>query len=289
MPSSSALRSPTRFRTSRGWPNERSARVRAGPSSEDSTAIACWSCRTACAPLILSSQSGDHGVSIDPAGLARLEVVKGPATLLYGSNAVGGVVNAITPQDAFRSSPFAGTLGGVSFDTGSANEQAGFAGNVQHGRGLWMVHGSFTGRRTGDYDAPEVTIPNSATRLFTGEGGVGWTGARAYFGVSGGGENNRYGIPFAALLEGEEDAQIDVEVKRANVRFDGGMRNLAGGFADGFRVTAVYVDYQHDELEIADEIRVAGHAVQQRRSSHSEAKSSSAPAGAGTDGSASSF
>ena len=34
----------------------------------------------------LSSQSGDHGVSIDPAGLARIEVVKGPATLLYGSS-----------------------------------------------------------------------------------------------------------------------------------------------------------------------------------------------------------
>jgi iron complex outermembrane receptor protein len=199
----------------------------------------------------LSSQSGDHGVSIDPAGLARLEVVKGPATLLYGSNALGGVVNAITPQDAFRSSPFTGTLGGVSFDTGSANEQAGFAGNVQHGRGSWLVHGNFTGRRTGDYDAPDETIPNSATRLFTGEGGAGWVGGRGFLGVSGGVERNRYGIPFAGLLEGEEDAQIDLEVKRQNVRFDAGIRNLSG-FADAFRVTASYLDYQHDELEIED-------------------------------------
>ena len=62
----------------------------------------------------LSSQSGDHGVSIDPASLERLEVVKGPATLLYGSNAIGGVVNAISPQDAFRASPFTGVLGGFS-------------------------------------------------------------------------------------------------------------------------------------------------------------------------------
>ncbi|HYN08336.1 MAG TPA: TonB-dependent receptor [Vicinamibacterales bacterium] len=201
----------------------------------------------------LSSQSGDHGVSIDPAGLARLEVVKGPATLLYGSNALGGVVNAITPQDAFRSSPFTGTLGGVSFDAGSANEQTGFAGNVQHGRGALLVHGSFTGRRTGDYDAPDETIPNSATRLFTGEGGVGWTGGRGYFGVSAGVERNRYGIPFAGLLfEGEEEAQVDLEVKRQNVRFDTGIRNLGGAFADAFRVTASYLDYQHDELEIED-------------------------------------
>ena len=83
----------------------------------------------------LSSQSGDHGVSIDPAGLTRIEVVKGPATLLYGSNAIGGVVNAITPQDIFRSTPFSGTLGGVSLDGGSANAQTGVAANVQHGTG----------------------------------------------------------------------------------------------------------------------------------------------------------
>ena len=35
-------------------------------------------------------QSGDHGVTIDPNGLERIEVVRGPVTLLYGSNAVGG-------------------------------------------------------------------------------------------------------------------------------------------------------------------------------------------------------
>jgi iron complex outermembrane receptor protein len=206
----------------------------------------------------LSSQSGDHGVSIDPAGLSRLEVVKGPATLLYGSNAIGGVVNAISPQDAFRSSPFRGTLGGISFDAGSANEQAGFGGNVQHGRGSWLVYGNFTGRRTGDYDAPDETIPNSATRLFTGEGGAGWTGNRAYFGVSAGIERNRYGIPFAGLLEGEEDAEIDLEVKRQNIRFDTGLRNLAGAFADAFRVTVSYLDYQHDELEIEDAVETLG-------------------------------
>ena len=48
----------------------------------------------------LSSQSGDHGVTIDPNGLERVEVVSGPATLLYSSNAVGGLVNAITPHES---------------------------------------------------------------------------------------------------------------------------------------------------------------------------------------------
>ena len=43
----------------------------------------------------LASQSGDHGEPIDALSLERLEVVKGPATLLYGSNAVGGVVKVV--------------------------------------------------------------------------------------------------------------------------------------------------------------------------------------------------
>ena len=200
----------------------------------------------------LSSQSGDHGVSIDPAGLTRIDVVKGPATLLYGSNAIGGVVNAITPQNVFRSSPFAGTLGGLTLDAGSVNGQGGFSGNVQHGTGPWLVYATGTGRRSGDYDVLDFTIPNSGTRLGTGEGGFGWTGSRAYFGASFGAERNRYGIPFAGVFEGDENAEIDLRVKRHNIRFDAGARNLGRTFADAIRVTGSFLDYEHDELEVED-------------------------------------
>src|SRR5688500_13944753 len=43
----------------------------------------------------VGSQSGDHGETVDPLSAERIEVVKGPGTLLYGSNALGGVVNVI--------------------------------------------------------------------------------------------------------------------------------------------------------------------------------------------------
>ena len=46
----------------------------------------------------LSSQSGDHGVPINPAAAQKIEVVRGPATLLYGANAIGGLVNVITDE-----------------------------------------------------------------------------------------------------------------------------------------------------------------------------------------------
>ncbi len=206
----------------------------------------------------LSSQSGDHGVSIDPAGLQRLEVVKGPATLLYGSNAIGGVVNAITPQETFRSNPFKGVFGQVSFDAGSANTQAGGAGNVQVGRGPWLVWAGGSARRTGDYDTPEGTIENSAARLANGSGGLGWTGDRGFvsFGLTA--EDSRYGIPFAGQFEAaeagiplEEAADIDIDMTRQDYRFDGGVRNL-DGLIRGFRASLNYVNYQHTEIEVED-------------------------------------
>ncbi|MBR9988118.1 MAG: TonB-dependent receptor, partial [Gemmatimonadetes bacterium] len=44
----------------------------------------------------LAGSASDHGVTIDPLGAQRVEVVRGPATLLYGNNALGGVVNVIS-------------------------------------------------------------------------------------------------------------------------------------------------------------------------------------------------
>ena len=46
----------------------------------------------------LSSQSADHGVAMNPAAAHKIEVVRGPATLLYGANAIGGLVNIINEQ-----------------------------------------------------------------------------------------------------------------------------------------------------------------------------------------------
>ena len=74
----------------------------------------------------LSSQSGDHGVTVNPAGAQRIEVVRGPATLLYGANAIGGLVNIITEDIPTR--PVSGASGNFTFDLGSAAKEGGAAG-----------------------------------------------------------------------------------------------------------------------------------------------------------------
>lgn len=204
----------------------------------------------------LSSQSADHGVSIDPASLDRLEVVKGPATLLYGSNAVGGVVNAITPQDAFRSAPFAGMFGAASIDAGTTNDQFGGNGSMQYGRGQWMVFGSGGARRTGDYSTPAGQVENSATALSSARGGVGWVGTHRFFNAGGQWESSRFGIPFAGSFHehdsGDDESEvpdIDVKAGKRDVRIDAGLRSLQQAFLDSVKVTFNYTDYEHDEIE----------------------------------------
>ena len=84
----------------------------------------------------LSSQSGDHGVPINPAAAQRIEVVRGPATLLYGANAIGGLVNVIT--DEIPTKPQMGASGNFTFDLGYGCQRSGgrrrCARRQRHGR-----------------------------------------------------------------------------------------------------------------------------------------------------------
>jgi iron complex outermembrane receptor protein len=83
----------------------------------------------------LSSQSGDHGVNVNPAAAQRIEVVRGPATLLYGANAIGGLVNVITEDIPTR--PVEGASGNMTVDLGSAASEAGGAATSGSATGRW--------------------------------------------------------------------------------------------------------------------------------------------------------
>jgi iron complex outermembrane recepter protein len=124
----------------------------------------------------LSSQSGDHGVQINPASAQRIEVVRGPATLLYGANAIGGLVNVIT--DEIPTKPMMGTSGNFTFDLGSAAKEGGAAGDVHVGNGRFVAHFGGGGRRSGDVATPVGDLENSQSRNGFGNVGLSWTGAK---------------------------------------------------------------------------------------------------------------
>jgi iron complex outermembrane receptor protein len=188
----------------------------------------------------LSSQSGDHGVTINPAVAQRIEVVRGPATLLYGANAIGGLVNVITEE--IPTTPVNGVVGQMTADGGTAASEGGGAADIRTGNGRFAFRAGGGGRRSGDVETPEGPVDNSQSRNAFGSVGLGWTGERGFFGGSYGYDDTKYGIPVV------EDASLTLTPRRHSISLRGGAQNLQGAF-DGFRATLGVRRYKHDELE----------------------------------------
>ena len=221
----------------------------------------------------LSSESGDHGVAIDPNAAERVEIVRGPATLLYGSNAIGGLVNVITPQETYRDAPPEGARAQFTADFGSPNSQAGGNVSVQHAqRNGVHIWASGSTRRTEDYDTPEGVVENSATKSNHAQAGLGWAGERFFTSAGVTVNDGRYGVPIVGEfhvhhddhgeahgghddhhdeheeeMHGETDIALDW--RRRAGRFDLGLKDLDNSVIEGGRLSLTAVDWGHDELE----------------------------------------
>lgn len=197
----------------------------------------------------LSSQSGDHSVPTNPAAARKIEVVRGPATLLYGANAIGGLVNVIT--DSIPTAATHGASGNMTFNFGSNGGAAGGAGDIHMGNGKFALHFGGAGNRTGNYETPEGEIENSQSRMGMGQVGGSWTGANSYVGASYGYDDSKYGIPIV------EEGQISLTPKRHSFSARAGGQNL-GGWLQSYRATLGVRKYEHSELE-GDEIGTTFH------------------------------
>ena len=236
----------------------------------------------------LSSQSADHGVPVDGSQAERVEVVRGPATLLYGSNAVGGAVNVISMGSHLARHPSPGFRGQASLAGSTADEGRRAGTRLQAGGDGWFVWGGGNTVRSGDYEAPTGPVENSHSRMDQGEVGLGLLGDRAWFSISGKMDDARYGVPFHAHgdeeeheeheeeeegehheeeeeEEGEhhdeeeegheedehahEDELADITMDRRQLRADFGVFDPIPNF-DEAAFTVRYSDYAHEEIEI---------------------------------------
>ena len=189
----------------------------------------------------LSSQSGDHGVAVNPAAAERIEVVRGPATLLYGANAIGGLVNVISGE--IPTAPVNGASGNMIFDLGSAAAEGGGAADLRMGNGTFALHLGAAGRRAGAYDTPAGAVANSQSRSSLGSIGMAWTGERTYVGGAYAYDDTRYGIP---VVEG---GNLELTPRRHSFTLRAGGEGLESAVFSGFRTTFSMRRYQHDELE----------------------------------------
>ncbi|BCA60170.1 TonB-dependent receptor [Sphingomonas sp. HMP6] len=232
----------------------------------------------------VSNTSVDHAVIIDPLLAERIEVLRGPAALLYGSSAVGGVVNVIDTRIP-RSVPEAGyRLSGIGTYGSAANERTvGAAGDLALGK-HFVVHadGSYTKSgdlRIGGYAltdqrrrealatsrlpvdpantdpidyaanaAVRGTLPNTAAQTWTAGVGASLITDTGSLGVSYSHYDSLYGVPirYATLPgEGQEAPRLSIVQNRVDLR---GEVQTGGGFLDRIRIRAGHATYRHFEL-----------------------------------------
>jgi iron complex outermembrane receptor protein len=188
-----------------------------------------------------SNVSTDHAVSVDTMTAERIEVVRGAATLLYGSNAIGGVVNVLDERIPDHRSEERFT-GDVSLRYGSNNDLAAGAAGIGGSVGWFGWHVDGSKAESNDYSAGGDfgTKPNSDIDNETWSAGASWLGESSFLGAAYQDFKSNYGSAF------EEEVRIDLEQKRWDVR--GGINNPFGPFRS-LRAKLGGTDYEHVELE----------------------------------------
>lgn len=205
--------------------------------------------------LDASNTSPDHAVSVEPFLVKRIEVVRGPASLLYGSAAVGGVVNVIDHrlESELPATPVSGTLDGRVTDNGSGYATGGtvdvaLAADREKNSGL-VLHLDGFRREADDVEVPGFSGQPGAPKgelLNTGVdakgASVGLSHVSETFdaGLNYNGYDTLYGVP------NEPEVSIDLRQRRLDASAD---HTGDFGVFTGARAKFAYSDYEHRELE----------------------------------------
>ncbi|PWT83591.1 MAG: hypothetical protein C5B44_00325, partial [Acidobacteria bacterium] len=195
----------------------------------------------------IASQSADEVEPLDVLSLDRVEIVKGPATLLYGSNAIGGVVNGISSSDVYHHglSGYATTFGSTN------NSQAGGNGGFKYGWRNFLFFANGGGQKTNDYRSALGTVLNSYARGGNMMGGMGWFPQKGWIEISYSYDRRRHGLPV-------EPDEIDFEFlneRRHSYEVKAGLRDLSG-FIEGGDFAVRYNDYRVREFEFESDENV---------------------------------
>lgn len=202
--------------------------------------------------LDASNVSPDHNTALEPLFATGIEVLRGPATLLYGSSAVGGAVNVIGNQIP-SAAPAKPLLGSVELrGAGATDERTGVAALTFGGPGFALQLNALT-QRTGDLAIPGVarsdagapafqaagTLPNSDLTTRSGSLGAAWFFSAGRLGAAVSTYATLYGVPT------DEPISINLHQRRLNLQ---GELNPGGGWIKALRARFDLGDYQHSEV-----------------------------------------
>ena len=195
-----------------------------------------------------SSQGADHTTALDPSSARRIEVVRGPGALLYGGNALGGVINVI--RDEIPTTAPTRLTGAASLQTqSSTGSLAGSASGVFAIADRLPLRVEMAARTAGDLKTPAGTLLNTDGELLSGGAGTAWVADRGRVGASFRGYRNYYGIPGGFV--GGHDEGVRIEMERFSSKLRTVLDDPAGPF-NNLRFDATHTWYTHRELEAAD-------------------------------------
>jgi iron complex outermembrane receptor protein len=204
-----------------------------------------------------SSLSYDHAVPQNTLTIDKVEVVRGPAALLYGGNAVGGVVNTFDRR--IPSQQVDGVQGSAETSLSSANDDRKGAFTVESGIGNVVLHADAFSEKSDDLHIPDFArsarqralddpnmiqpqnrLPNSDGSANGGSLGGSYFWDDNYAGLSISNFNSNYGSV-------AEDG-VRLKMDQTKLAFASEIKNLSGPFRD-VKLNFAYTDYQHQEID----------------------------------------
>ena len=190
-----------------------------------------------------SASSADHAVSIDPTTAEGVEITRGPASLIYGSSTLGGVINVksnhipqILPRrlDMHLTFQAESVNSGLTGTTGFTFPIGDFAGNVEWNR-----------RRASDIQTPVGRLENTALSNVNFSGGGALIKPWGFIGASGSSYRSDYGVP------GSPEGHLSgVNIALDKQRYEGQMEyRFNTRLLEKVKLQTAYTRYQHQELE----------------------------------------
>ena len=205
----------------------------------------------------VSGLSNDHAVSADGATARQIEILRGPAALLYGSGAIGGLVNVVNERIPNALEDHLGGQAEARYSTVDRGRHG--SASVDGAAGQIGFHVDASTRRTDDYAIPgnrvlgdpaseSGRLRRSHTSQDTVGAGASVVGNWGHAGASVSKLNHLYGIPTT------EGPRIDLRQTRYDVdsKFNAPVAAL-----ESVKLKLGYTDYQHEELNDADQPEIA--------------------------------
>jgi iron complex outermembrane recepter protein len=198
----------------------------------------------------ISETSADHSIALDPLVANRVEIVRGPASLLYGSSALGGVINLMTTDIPDRWD--AGSHGVLSMQGATMNKMgAGFA-RYTYGSDNWAATGRIAHRQSSNITTPDGVLPGTSINNTDAAFGFGFNSKSNMGGLSFSLADQKYEIP-----EFIDDPDMGVEIRMKRYALQGRLNFERTGFFDKglVRFNLSQMTQQEVEFEIVDNVQ----------------------------------